>query len=108
MSKFFIVQSREPFTDGRADSDYELINNLVLAGNEVTVMLVQNGVLPARRGGMSNRFDTICHLNISMLADNFSLRQREIELDELKPGVLTANIDEVIKSMLAGHKVIWH
>jgi sulfur relay (sulfurtransferase) complex TusBCD TusD component (DsrE family) len=108
MAKFFIVQSREPFTDNQANSDYELIHNLVLAQHEVTVLLIQNGVLPARRGGMARKFDMICNAKLSLFADEFSLRQREIAFEDLKPGVLTAGVDTVISAMLAGHKVIWH
>lgn len=108
MASFFIIQSRDPFTDARARADYELIHHLVVAGNKVTVLLVQNGVMPARRGSMTRKFDMLCAARVNMLVDRLSLRQREIEVGELKAGILLAQLDEVIKAMLAGEKVIWH
>jgi len=108
MSDFFIIQSREPFTDNRTKSDYELVHHLVAAGNNVTMMLVQNGVLPVRRGSITKEFDALCYQHINILVDQFSLRQREIEVSELKAGILVSDIDAAIKAMIAGHKVIWH
>lgn len=108
MANFFIVQSRDPFTDTRAVSDYELIHHLVVAGNQVSVLLVQNGVMPARRGSMARKFDMLRAAKVNMLVDRLSIRQREIEVGELKDGVLLADIEDVIKAMLAGEKVIWH
>lgn len=108
MSDFFIIQSREPFTDNRTKSDYQLVHHLVAAGNNVTMMLVQNGVLPVRRGSVSQEFDALCSQNINILVDSFSLRQREIEVSELKSGVLASEIDAAIQAMIAGYKVIWH
>lgn len=108
MNKFFIIQSRDPYTDNRAKSDYELITHLANGENEVSVLFVQNGVMPIRQGSISIPFDKICNSNAQLFADAFSLRQREIEANELKQNVQQADVDLVIKAMLAGHKVIWH
>ena len=108
MEHFFFIQSREPLTDNRATADYELINNLAAAGNQVTVMLVQNGVIPARRGSIIKSFDKLCDGKAWILADPFSLAQRQIANDELKAGIESSALDRAVKAMLAGHKVIWH
>jgi hypothetical protein len=108
MTRFFFIQSREPFTDSRANGDYELIHNLACAGNEVTVMLVQNGVMPARRGSMINSFDKLCDGQARLLADPFSLTQRQIGTNDLKGGIEPVALDATVKALLAGHTVIWH
>lgn len=108
MTRFFFIQSREPITDSRANADYKLIHNLASAGHEVTVMLVQNAVIAARRGSIATSFDALCDGKARMLADPFSLAQRQIAHDELKNGIEPAALDAVVKAMLAGHKVIWH
>ncbi|MCX4186878.1 DsrE family protein [Methylophaga sp. OBS4] len=108
MPNYLIIQSQDPFSDARTKSQYELIHNLASAENTITVLLVQNGVMPARRGSIYKPFDLLCYQNINILADKFSLEQRQISIDQLKPGVLAADLDVVIKAMLSGHKVIWH
>ena len=108
MSSYFFIQSREPLTDPRAEGDYQLIQSLANDGNDVSVILVQNGVIPARRETHIFSFDTLCCSKAKILTDIFSLRQREINIDQLKEGLTPINIDAVIEAMLAGHKVIWH
>lgn len=108
MTRFFFIQSREPITDNRANDDYTLIHNLAAASHEVTVMLVQNGVIAARRGSIVPTFDTLCDSKARLLADPFSLAQRQIADDQLKSGVEPSALDAVVKAMLTGYKVIWH
>ena len=50
MAKYLLIESRDPFDNNVVARQYELAINLVKEGNEVTLFLVQNGVLPARPG----------------------------------------------------------
>ncbi len=108
MADFFIIQSREPFSDMQAKSDFELIHNLASSGNNVTVLLIQNGVLPARRNSLSKEFDKLCYSDVNIMVDSFSLNQREIKSTELKMGVRISDVKEAVSAMLLGHRVIWH
>ena len=53
MSKYLLIASRDPFESGDIGHYYDLAADLAKAGNEVMMFLVQNGVLPARRGSRS-------------------------------------------------------
>src|SRR5690554_5062431 len=46
MSHYLFIQSQDPFADARATRQYELAIDLKKRGNDVTVVLVQNGVIP--------------------------------------------------------------
>ena len=51
MNNYLLIESRDPFESNDVLYYYELSKGLVEAGNEVTLFLVQNGVLAARRSG---------------------------------------------------------
>ena len=108
MSNYLFIQSQDPFTDAGTASQFELMLQLSRAGKSVSVILVQNGVIAARRGAETRQFDELCAHGLPVYADDFSLAQREISSDQLKPGVQAASIDLVVDSMLAGNKVIWN
>lgn len=108
MSNYLIIQSQDPFADARTKSQYELINNLASGDNTVTVFLVQNGVMPAMKSSIFRCFDALLDQNINILADSFSLEQRQITVEKLKSGVLPADVDVVINAMISGQKVIWN
>ncbi len=108
MSEYLFIQSQDPFTETRAIGQYELAARLAQAGNRVSVVLVQNGVSPARRGANCTPFDALADSPVAVLADEFALRQREIETHQLKKYVQVCTLDVVVDAMLAGHKVIWN
>jgi|SRR5690606_3578966 len=108
MSHFLFVQSQDPFTDARAARQYELAIDLKKRGNDVTVVLVQNGVVPARSQAVCPAFDELAASGLTLIADSFSLEQRDIASQQLKANISTGSMDDVIDAMLAGHKVIWN
>ena len=108
MSDYVFLQSQDPFTETQTLAQYQLIHNLATKDNRVTLYLIQNGVMPARRGALCKPFDLLCNQNINVVADRFSLEQRGIELDQLKSGVNAEEIGVVIDAMLRGDKVIWN
>lgn len=108
MSEYLFIQSQDPFNETRANHQYQLAQRLCEAGHRVTLLLVQNGVTPARQGAESTAFDTLLCSGVHVLADGFSLDQREMGSAVLKPGVTVADIGTAIDAMLAGHKVIWN
>ena len=108
MAKYLFIESRDPFHS--ADSEYfaELVRGISGRGNEATLFLVQNGVLPLRSGSKHN--ETISRLvngNVKVLADAFSLNERGI--NKLVDGVETSDISRLVDLLLEpGIKAIWH
>jgi sulfur relay (sulfurtransferase) complex TusBCD TusD component (DsrE family) len=108
MSDYLFVQSQDPFTDARANHQYDLAARLAKSGSHVRVLLVQNGVVPARKGAECPAFDALLATTVTVLADDVALRQREFTAEQLRDGVQPTEIGVVVDAMLAGHKVIWN
>jgi sulfur relay (sulfurtransferase) complex TusBCD TusD component (DsrE family) len=106
MAKYLLIESRDPFDSNDVASYYELAAGLVKEGNEVTLFLVQNGVLTARKSTRSDALVELGKAGVQILADDFSLKERGI--GALVPGVAPSAIDVVIDQLAEGRKVIWH
>ncbi len=109
MGKYLVIESRDPFDSADVRNSYDLVKGLADNASEVTVFLVQNGVLPARKA--SSAAGQIQELagRTTVLADDFSLRERGILTEELVEGVSPADIGTVVDLALDdGRKVIWH
>lgn len=109
MGAYLVVETRDPYDSADVARSYELAEGLAEAGNDVTVFLVQNGVLAARRAGAAGeQVERLVSRGV-VLADDFSLRERGIRPEELVAGVARAPIDSVVDLALdGGRKVIWH
>jgi hypothetical protein len=105
--KYLLVESRDPFEIRDVLYFYDLAAALAAQG-EVTLFLVQNGVLPARPSRESRRLTELADAGVLVLADEFSLRERGIRGDGLAAGVAPAALDVVIEQMAEGRKVLWH
>lgn len=108
MSKFLFIESRDPFECSDVAFTYELASGLAKAGHEVTVLLVQNGVLPARRTARAEDLRALVRAGVKVLADDFALAERGIQPSRLAAGIEPAPIDVVVDHLSAGHKTLWH
>jgi intracellular sulfur oxidation DsrE/DsrF family protein len=108
MAKYLLIESRDPFDSGDVATFYDLAGNLAKAGNQVTLFLVQNGVLPARRSAKSQPLAVLAQTGVEVLADEFSLRERGIRQAGLVAGVKPAPIDVVVDQIAEGRKALWH
>ena len=108
MAKYLLIESRDPFESTDTANHCQLARDLVQRGNEVTLFLVQNGVLPARPGTASQSLVDAASAGVQVLADDFSLRERGIAADRLVAGVEAAPLDVVIDQLVEGRKAIWH
>ncbi len=108
MSKYLLIESRDPFESNDVAHHYELAANLARDGNEVTVFLVQNGVLPARSKAVASGLADLAGAGVTVLADDFSLRERGIGENQLASGVRAAALDTVVDGMADGAKTLWH
>jgi predicted peroxiredoxin len=108
MAKYLLLESRDPFENNIVARQYDLAANLVKEGNQVTLFLVQNGVLPARPGSCSSLLTNTARAGVEVLADDFSLRERGIAATQLAEGVKAAPLSVVIDQLAEGRKAIWH
>ena len=106
MAKYLLIESRDPYDSNDVVRNYELARNLCSEGNEVTLFLVQNGVFPARPSTRSLELAAVAKAGVTVLADDFSLRERSIS--RTIDGVASSPLDLVIDQMVHGAKTIWH
>jgi predicted peroxiredoxin len=108
MAKYLLIESRDPFESNDVGYYYDLAAGLARGGNEVTLFLVQNGVLPARPSSRSDALSAAASAGVRILADDFSLRERGISAEKLAKGVQAAPLDVVIDQIAEGRKALWH
>ena len=106
MAEYLLIESRDPFESNDVGYYYDLAKGLVEDGNQVTLFLVQNGVLAARPSIHSAKLDALARSGVTVLADDFSLQERGIA--KLAEGVAAAAIEVVVDQLAAGHKTLWH
>ena len=106
MSKYLIVESRDPFEFPDVRQLNGLAGELQGAGHDVTVYLLQNGVMAARAGAKG---DGLAGGGVTMLADDYSLTERGIGTDGLAAGVAISNMDALVDLLMDGSpKIMWH
>lgn len=108
MANYVLIESRDPFEHRSFEEQMQLAKGLSDAGNDVTVFLVENGVLAARPSGASKALDALKGSGVKLLADEFSVRERGIRADKMASGVKAESVDFIVDAMAAGNKVIWH
>ena len=108
MSKYLFIESSDPFESRDCANLAETAKDLQSRGNEVTVLLIQNGVLAARHQARGSHAPGLVKAGITVLVDDFSLRERGISAAELSPGIKESSIDTIADALLEGTKTIWH
>ena len=108
MSQYLLISSRDPYDCRETDNFYELAVNLMQSGHDVTLYLVQNGVLPARKSAVSRVFSGLLRRRIKILVDDFSAAERALSPERLKKGLVLSSLEVVIDAMERGAKVVWH
>jgi predicted peroxiredoxin len=107
MARYVFIESRDPFES----RDTQFMEDTAVAvkerGHEVTVFLVQNGVLAARK--TAARLGRLAEAGVTVLADDFSLRERGINAGELAPGIRESGIDVLVDAIVQENtKALWH
>ena len=106
MSRYVMIQSKSPWESGDVRQFFELARELGASGHEVTMYLVQNGVMSVRAGAKDDTMAPLLGSTVRVLADDFSLRERAIK--NLQPGVTECSIDVVVDLLAGGAKGLWH
>ena len=107
MTRYVFIESRDPFES----RDTQFLEDTALAvkerGHDVTVFLVQNGVLAARES--ARRLGRLAEAGVTLLADDLSLRERGIRADELAPSIRESRIDVLVEALVQENtKAMWH
>lgn len=109
MSNYLFIESRDPFESPDTLFLAETAMSLKKRGNNVTVFLVQNGVLAARKQARKSHLPQLLESGVTVLADDFSLRERAIQSDESHAAVKTASIDQLVDLLVQDNtKAVWH
>ena len=107
MTEYCLVESRDPFESGDVAFTYELAVALAQPGNEVVLFLVQNGVLAARREANPNLAITAAAPSVSVLVDDYSLRERGISQADILDTTVPASLETVVDALARGVKTVW-
>ena len=108
MPRYVLIESRDPFESRDVSNWCRLAEDLRKAGNEVTVFLVQNAVLGARKAASVKDVASLAGGSVEVLADDFSLRERGIATADLAAGITPAPLDVVVDRLADGSRVLWH
>jgi len=109
MANYLFIESRDPFESRDANFISKTATALRQNGSEVTVFLVQNGVLGARKNARGSHLQGLSDSGVTLLADDFALKERGIRGDELLPAVKPASIDALVDILAEqSTKAIWH
>jgi len=109
MTRYLFIESRDPFESRDTRFVEETATALKQRGHEVTVFLVQNGVLASRRNIRDSALSRMAEAGVNLLADDFSLCERGIKPAELQPGVQPTSIETLVAALVQENtKAIWH
>ena len=109
MSNYLFIESRDPFDSPDTAFLADTATMLKKGGSNVTVFLVQNGVLAARKQARKTHLPQLLESGVTVLADDFSLRERNVQADEYQPAIKTASIDQLVDLLVQENtKAIWH
>lgn len=108
MSKYLLIESRDPFSTNDVYYLFSLAEKLKKHENDVSIFLIQNGVFSARKTAKLELVSKLCSQNVSVLVDDFSLKERGILPNNIVPGVIVSSLDFILDSLANKDKVLWH
>ena len=106
MAEYLLFASCSPWESEGGHSPFRLAQGLAAEGHRVTVYLVQNGVLAAGAGAAEAGLSPVL-ASATVLADDFSLRERALSPDGLRAGVQAASIESAVEQIARGARAIW-
>jgi hypothetical protein len=107
MTRYMIIETRDPQDVRDVEWMAELAANLQRGGSSATVMLAENGVFAARVGATASALRKLTDAGCQVLADRYALRERGIRDVDLAKGVKAAGLDAVVDALEAGVSVMW-
>lgn len=107
MVSYLLVASRDTHEAGEVQDFFRLAKRLAEAQEQVTVLLVQNGVLLARAGAADPWLGDLARAGVTVVADELSLRERGVPRERLRSDVSPVSLDVAIDHLTAGSKALW-
>ncbi len=106
--RYLLVDSRDLQEYSGSDFILQTATGLRQQGNDVTLYLIENGVLAARRGAAAaTRLSETAKAGVKILAEDSSLLTRGVSA--LTDGVTTATLDTLADLVLDGcDQVMWY
>ena len=109
MTNYLFIEARDPFASRDTEFLEQTATALKLRGHPVTVFLVQNGVLAARKNGRDSYLSRLAAAGVMVLADDFSLSERGIKTGDLQPGIQPSGIETLVDALIElNTRAIWH
>jgi sulfur relay (sulfurtransferase) complex TusBCD TusD component (DsrE family) len=109
LSNYVFIESRDPFDSPGTHSVSRTAVALRKEGHSVTVFLVENGVLGARKQAEKSQVPAIVESGVTVLADDFSLQKRGISMEECAPGLRTGTMAHLIELIVKENtKAVWY
>jgi intracellular sulfur oxidation DsrE/DsrF family protein len=107
MSRYLLVESRNPYTSCEISGSTEHAVTLKRRGHDVALLLVQNGVQPLRHDAKAPALHAALAAGVEVLADEFALRERGISAGALVAGVRAVPPDTIIDRLVHGWTTLW-
>ena len=109
MTRYVFIESRDPFESRDTRFVEETAIALKQRGHQVTVFLVQNGVLASRQNSHGDSIARMVGAGVSLLVDDFSLCERGIQPAELRRGLERSGVEQLVDVLVQDHtRAIWH
>ena len=109
MKNYLFIETRDPFASRDTEFLEQTASALKQRGHSVTVFLVQNGVLAARRNGRDSYLTRLAGAGVTLLADDFSLSERGIDAGDLQPNIQPSGMETLVDALLEENtRAIWH
>ena len=109
MANYIFIETRDPFESRDTRFVEETAAALKNRRNNVTVFLMQNGVLACRRKADDPYLARLIKAGVTLLADDFSLSERGIRSEELHEGVRPTSIETLVEALVqTDTKALWH
>ncbi len=108
MATYLLIESRDPFESREVTRTWELAAGLARDKNQVTLLLIENGVFAARESLATDELSRLAKDGVTVLAERFSLSERGITDARIAGPVKSASLDVVVEHLEHGHKVLWH
>jgi len=107
MARYLLIESRDPYESKSFGTRCDLAASLARDGNETTVILVENGVFAARSSGQIRELERTSRAGVSVIADEFALRERGIGASDLAQWIKAVRLEELIVQMGMGARALW-
>jgi sulfur relay (sulfurtransferase) complex TusBCD TusD component (DsrE family) len=109
MARYVLIESRDPFESNDVAYYFGLAGDLAERGEQVSVFLVQNAALAARKGAATNPLEALLGKKVEVLLDSFSAAERGVVEAERLAGVKPSDIDALVAAIMQDNtKVMWH